>query len=146
MLVGTMRQVIHLNRLANCVKIFYFSNIIHSMNTYVFVAVTAPFEPVVPDTTESRIFTDDIDDEFFGIATIVHLGFERCRINFVESPVSATVVESVSIIVADTLGVPVAVTVKVQVAGAPRTVVLLELLYVRHVILHFPVFAFGICA
>ena len=69
---------------------------------------------------------EEIDALFFAVALIVATAVDIYRMSFEESPVKATVVAFVSTTVPDTVGLPVAVAVNVQVVAFPNTVVLLD--------------------
>ena len=97
----------------------------------------------------SLINFEDIVADCLPVAEIVHTAVDLYLIRLLLFPVKAIVVAFVSTTVPLTVGehaLEDAVAVNVQVLAVPKTVVLLELLYVLQVIVQVPVFALGICA
>jgi hypothetical protein len=93
-----------------------------------------------PQVTE----TEEIVAEFFAVAVVVTLTFEKPLIIFLLLPVRATVFALVSTADTETVGLQsasAAVAVNVQVSEP----ILVEPLYVVHVIVQVPVF-FGVLA
>ena len=106
------------------------------------------YSPPLAETLSPLIFLDEIDAELFAVALSTHLAFDIYLTSLEESPVSAAVILLVSIIEPVTVGLHAdsfAVAVNVHVVAVPITVVLEDELYVLHVIVHVPFFAFGIC-